>query len=94
MRLPLTNNPSETFSIEIFESVYLFKQLWNTLGFWTISISDVDNNPLVYGVKIVALTSLLRQYPNIRFNLLSTTAADPGRNDLAEFILEVIDKDG
>lgn len=93
MNLPLTNNPSETFSINIFDTVYNIRQLWNTLGFWTIDISDVDNNPLAYGVKIVAKTKLLRQYPHIRFELESTTESDPARNNLDEFILTVTDKD-
>lgn len=93
MYLPLTNNPEETFSLPIFDIVYNFKQLWNEYGFWTLNISDADGEVLVYGVKIIALEYLLKQYPHIRFDLLSSTANDPTRDNLNSFQLDVINKD-
>lgn len=91
MILPLTNNPSETFSIEIFEVVYNMRQIWNsTAEFWSLDIADVNGVDIVAGVKIVALTNLLAQYIQLPFDLLSTTEIDPTRNNLNEFILEVV----
>jgi len=93
MYLPLTNNPEESFSISINEVLYNFRQLWNTYGFWTLDISDADGNVLVYGVKIITKEFILRQYPQIRFDLRSLNDNDPDRDNLSEFKLEVIDKD-
>lgn len=93
MYLPLTTNPEETFSISIFDIVYNFKQLRNTLGFWTLDILDADGNVLVYGVRIVTQEYLLKQYPSIPFDLYSATETDPSRTNLDEFKLEIVDKD-
>ncbi len=92
MNLPLTNNPEETFRVSIFDTVYNFRQLWNTLGFWTIDISDSDGNILVYGIKIITQENILRQYAQIPFSLESTAELDPGRNDLEEFLLVVTER--
>lgn len=91
--LPLTNNPEESFNISILSDIYIFKQLWNEHGFWTLDIQDADGIVLVYGVKIIAQDYLLQQYPHIRFDLLSSGASDPTRDNLESFILEVITKD-
>jgi len=93
MILSLTNNPEETFNISILNIVYSFRQLWNENGFWTLDISDSDENILVYGVKIVAGAFLLEQYPDIPFDLKNDTEIDPSRNNLNEFIIEVFNKD-
>lgn len=94
MNLPLTDSPAESFSIELFGVVYRMQQMWNTNGFWTLNIADVEGNPIVDGVKLVAKTKLLRQYPSIPFELESTTETDPTRNNLSEFILVVTEKNG
>ena len=93
MYLPLTNNPEESFNASIFDIVYIFRQLWNEIGFWVLDIKDADGNVLVYGVKIVTQEYLLRQYPQIPFDLRSENETDPGRFDLESFLLEVSDKD-
>ena len=92
MYLPLTNNPEENFNISIFNIIYIFRQLWNEIGFWTLDIKDVDGNSLVYGVKIITQEYLLQQYPQIPFDLKSENNNDPGRQDLESFLLEVINK--
>ena len=92
MYLPLTNNPEENFRTPINNIVYSFRQLWNTLGFWTIDIFDSDGVVLVYGVKIVAGINILQQYPQVPFNLESTLIDDPTRNNLDTFLLEISDK--
>ena len=94
MNLPLTNNPSETFRVEILGVVYQFRQIWNTVGFWALDILDVDGNPLAYGVRIVAKTELLRQYSHLPFELESITELDPTIDNFSEFLLAVSDKNG
>jgi len=92
--LPLTLNPEESFQIVIFGNLYNMKQLWNTLGFWTLDINDENDLPLSLGVKLVAGIFLLKQYPNIRFDIKSESLlADPGRDDLTDFTFEVTNKD-
>ena len=93
MNIPLTNNPEESFNFSIFGIVYGFRQLWNQNGFWTLDISDQDGGILVYGVKIITKEFLLRQYPQITFDLLSDNESDPVRNNLSDFILGVSLKD-
>ena len=92
MYLPLTNNPEENFNVSVFEIVYIFRQLWNGIGFWALDIKDVDGNILVYGVKLITKEYLLQQYPQIPFELKSENETDPGRLDLESFLLEVTDK--
>lgn len=92
MYLPLTNNPEENFTTPINSIVYAFRQLWNTLGFWTLDIIDSDGNVLVYGVVLVTQINLLSQYPQVPFDLISSTNADPTRNNLDSFLLEIVDK--
>ena len=91
--LPLTNNPEEEFNISIFDNIYIFRQLWNEYGFWTLDIKDADGNVLVYGVKVITGEDILRQYPHILFSLIGRSETDPGRSDLEEFQLEVLSKD-
>lgn len=93
MYLPLTNNPEESFSISIFGTIYLCRQLWNENGFWTLDIKDASGNILVCGVKLVAQEYLLSQYPQLDFDLISTADLDPDRNNLNIFNLGVVDKD-
>lgn len=92
MILPLTNNPSETFSFIINGEVYKFKQMWNTLGFWTLSISDINDNKIIDNVVLVTKTNLLSMHPGIVFDLRSERNNDPTRNNLNEFELEILEK--
>lgn len=92
MILPLTNNPEETFSVAVFGIVYNFKQLWNEYGFWTLDIKTADNIVLVYGVKIITGELLLKQYPQIPFDLTGSNGSDPTRDNLDSFFLSVVDK--
>lgn len=93
MILSLTNNPSESFNFNIEGEIYKFKQKWNTLGFWTLDILNIDGIPFVYGVKIVTKENILAAYPDIPFDLRSERLNDPTRNNLNEFELEIIEKD-
>ena len=49
MILPLTISPSESFDFNINGEIYKFKQKWNTRGFWTIDIVDIDIGTPVLG---------------------------------------------
>lgn len=91
--LPLTNNAEESFSITIFGTAYNLRQLWNTLGFWTIDVLDENGAAIILGVKIVTKTNILAQYPEVPFDLRSESAADPVRDGLDEFNLVVTEKD-
>ena len=93
MILPLTSNPSETFSFNINDTIYKFKQMWNTQGFWTLDILDINDNAFINGVKIVTKTNLLSMHPGIPFDLRSERDVDPTRNNLNEFELIVIEKE-
>lgn len=93
-KLPLTLNPDESFQIVIFDNIYNMRQLWNTRGYWTLDIRDENNDPIVLGVKLVTGITLLKQYPNIRFDMKSDSLlADPIRNDLDTFIFNITNKD-
>ena len=93
MQLPFTNNPEESFSITIFGVVYNMRQLWNTLGFWTLDIADSSGATLVAGIKLMAGINITKQYPGIRFNLQSSDIADPTRYNLDSSAFEVTNKD-
>ena len=94
MILPLTNNPEEDFRVPLFDIIYNFRQLWNSnYSFWTLDIRDNDGNVLVYGVKLVTRHPILEQYPQIPFELESSSDTDPGRYDASTFNLEVTSKD-
>ena len=93
MILPLSNNPSETFSFNINDSVFKFRQMWNTQGFWTLDIADINNVSFVNGVKIVTKENLLAMHPSVSFDLRSNRDNDPTRDNLNEFELEILEKD-
>ena len=94
-KLSFTLNPEESFQIVIFDILYNLRQLWNTSGqYWTLDINDEDGNPLVLGVKLVTGIFLLKQYPQVRFDIKSNNIqADPGRDDLTDFVFEITNKD-
>ena len=94
-KLPFTLNPEESFQIVISENLYNMRQLWNTAGgFWTLDINDENNEPLPLGVKLVTGIFLLKQYPQVRFDIKSESLlADPSRDDLDTFVFEVTNKD-
>jgi len=92
MILPLSNSASESYTIVILNVTYQVIQRWNTLGFWTLDFLDEFGLPLIYGVRIVTQTNLLEQYPQMPFDLFSSRAEDPTRDNLINFELEIIEK--
>lgn len=89
---PTTLNPDENFNITILDTLYQVRQLWNTLGFWTLSFKDEAGVDLVLGVKIVSGIFILQQYPELPFDIKIDANIDPTRDDLIEFVLEVYSK--
>ena len=89
---PLSLNPEETFSITILGVVYNCRQQWNTLGYWTLSFSDVDNLPIVLGVAIVAGLDILAPHPSLPFGLRLTTDTELTRENVLDLTLEVTAK--
>lgn len=90
--IKLSTSPEETRTTVIGEIVYNFRQLWNTIGFWTIDIITEDSITLVTGVKLVSGLFLLKQYTNIPFDIKIDSSVDPTRFDIAGYILEVYSK--
>lgn len=88
----LSLNAEEEFNSIILDSVYIFRQLRNTLGYWSLSVSDEDGNPLVLGVKIVAGSFIFEPYANVPFDIYVPGNVDPTRNNLNEFVLEIWSK--
>jgi len=94
MNLPLTNNnPSESFSFNINGTVYKFKQMWNSLGFWTLDILDINDNAFILGVKLVTKENLLIMHPSLPFDLYSNNDNDPTRYTLDQFNLQILEKE-
>jgi len=91
--LKLSSSPEEVIKVVIDEVVYDFRQLWNTLGFWTIDILTDDNTvPLVYGIKLVSGSFLLQQYVDIPFDVKIDSTVDPTRTTIENYILEIYSK--
>lgn len=85
----LSNSAEEEFNIVIDENIYILRQLRNTLGFWTLSVSDQDGNPLVYSVKLVAGSFVFEPYANVPFDLFVPGTIDPTRDNLDQFEMEI-----
>jgi hypothetical protein len=49
--------------IELDGALFILRFKWNALNeFWTMDVLDGDENPIVYGVKVVVNWNLLEQY--------------------------------
>lgn len=90
--LPLTRNPEESFNIVVLGVVYSMRQLYNTVGFWTLDIMDEDGAPIVYGVKFVSGSFLLDQYPGVEFDLYIDSEIEPDRDNITKLQCEIYSK--
>ncbi len=90
--IKLSSSPEESRTTVIEEVVYDVRQLWNTLGFWTIDIFSEDGDSLVTGVKLISGVFMLSQYSNISFDLFVDSVIDPTRFDIDSYIIEVHSK--
>lgn len=88
-----------SLEVDLDGATYLLEFLWNTRGeFWTLSILDAAEAPLVMGIRIVAAWELLAQYSDDRLpggRLLTVDMSglgiDPGRDDLGKRVILVYD---
>lgn len=61
--IPLTSDPSQTFSIELAGDIYQFRVIYNQrYGTWSFDLSDVDDVLLVAGIPLLIGSDLLSQY--------------------------------
>ena len=90
--LPVTNNADETYNITILNTTYILRQLYNTIGFWTISIADNNNNSIVDGVKVCTGVNMLEQYPQLLFDLYIIDNIIPTRDNFKDLFIGVYEK--
>lgn len=63
--IPMKDLPSFTEEIVYEDTPYINKFNWNSRGeFWTIDFLDIQQTPLVYGIKLVASYELIAWYPD------------------------------
>lgn len=90
--LPMFDAPFFKYSTVLTENEFILWFKWNTRGeYWTMDIYDIDENPLILGVKLIIGYPLLtnRGYkidgPPGDFWVLDTSIetmfVEPGRND-------------
>ena len=61
--IPLTSDPSQTFSIDLEGNTYNFRVVYNQRNeMWTFDLSDVDENPILAGIPILIGPNLLQQF--------------------------------
>lgn len=89
----LRNSAEDTFSLTIDEILYVFRQVWNTNGFWILDVFDQNRVVIISGIRLVAGINLCDQYPEIRFNMLIDTDTDPTRDNLDLYPIEFYTKD-
>lgn len=90
--LPLSSNPEDIYTVVILEVVYQVRQLWNTLGFWTIDILDEEGSGICTGIKLVSKSYLMQQYPSIPFDLYINHAVEPDRDNIEDIVCGVYEK--
>jgi len=63
--IPFFNFTQFTQEIALDGIPYIFTFTWNSRGeFWTIGISDKEQNTLISGIKLVLGLELLRKFPD------------------------------
>lgn len=62
-KIPMQDLPAYTEQIVFEDTVYTLKFVWNSRGaYWTIDFYDIDENPLVIGIKIVLNYELISRF--------------------------------
>lgn len=90
--LKFNDSPEETFNVIILDTIFIFRQRWNTIGFWTLDVLAEDSTPIVLGARIVSGTPILEQFPGVPFDLLNESTIDPTRDGINEYTLGVYEK--
>jgi hypothetical protein len=74
--IPVTEASDQSFNITLDGGLYEVRLTWNILGYWTISISDINKNAILSGMKIVLEVDLFKDHPDIGLPLGSLYAVD------------------
>lgn len=82
--LELSNSPNERFVLNVLGVTYNCTQLWNSEGFWTISISDTEGIDIVLGARLVSGLFILKQFPVLDFDFYIDATVDPGRESFPD----------
>jgi len=87
IQIPLTNDPAQSFSIDLNAVLYAANVVYNTReGVWSIDL--VSDDEALYGIALVSGVNLLQQHPFALDSLflinLSDSTADPATDDLGE----------
>lgn len=61
--IPTKDSPNYSINITLDNVSYIMRFLYNTeIGFWTLGLNDVDDNPLLTNIKLVVNYPLTRIY--------------------------------
>jgi hypothetical protein len=97
--IPFQSYPYFDEQITIDNVIYIFEFQWNTRGnFWSMTISDKNENILIAGVKLIKNFDLLTRYskqdilPKGIFILLATndSSIEVTYNDVASNVVSLI----
>jgi hypothetical protein len=89
-QIPLTNS-NQTLQTTLLNVVYIFTVRWNALAnLWYLDINDINNEPLLNGVPMVAGVNLLAQFGHLGIGgaLVAQNVSEPnapiGYDDLGQ----------
>jgi len=100
--IPLTNDPNQTFSVQLIVNGALLTlnlelSYSSMAGYWQLAVADVNGSPLVASVPLLTglypASNLLAQYQYLQIGsayLLNTSGADtdyPGATNLNAYTL-------
>jgi len=88
-KMTFFNMPENFFSLVVNGKLYNFRQLWNPIGFWTLSIMDANKKNVVDGVKLISGIYIFAQYPEIDFDMIFNYKNDPERDTLKDMQAEI-----
>lgn len=63
--IPITEASDQSFNITLDGRLYGVRLTWNILGHWTVSISDINKNAILSGIKVVLEVDLFKDHPDI-----------------------------
>lgn len=63
--IPITEASDQSFNITLDGRLYGVRLTWNILGHWTVSVSDINKNAILSGIKVVLEVDLFKDHPDI-----------------------------
>ena len=87
IQIPLTNDPAQSFSIDLNDVLYDVGVTYNTrAAVWMLDL--VSDDDALYGIALVSGVNLLQQHPFALDSLflinLSDSASDPATDNLSD----------